>query len=232
MALVAFAPSATFAAYVGKGSSGAEVSRLQTWLIGNGYPIPLIESGNAQKGYFGNQTKDAVLMYQEDHSLSQTGSIDTQDIFQTKASPVLGASASYDFPSRFFSVGGVRHWAGSTNNLIQASSTVCSIQGPAATSTLIAAGIRFTLASTTAVIVDLAKDQYGYSTTTALNASIPLAASTQGTIIASTTSNGLDTTRVFPPSYFFTVRIAGGATGSTGTGNVPTGYCFAEWIQI
>jgi len=46
------------------GSTGADVTALQTWLIANGYDIPSISSGVAAKGYFGSQTKTAVAKYQ------------------------------------------------------------------------------------------------------------------------------------------------------------------------
>ena len=46
------------------GSTGADVSALQTWLIGAGYDIPAITSGAANKGYFGSQTKTALAAYQ------------------------------------------------------------------------------------------------------------------------------------------------------------------------
>src|SRR4051812_34097214 len=55
------------------GSSGADVTSLQTWLIGNGYHIPSIESGAASKGRFGAQTKAAVQKYQAASGLPSTG---------------------------------------------------------------------------------------------------------------------------------------------------------------
>jgi hypothetical protein len=55
------------------GSTGADVIALQTWLISNGYDIPAISSGAAQKGYFGQQTKAAVVKYQGKVGLPTTG---------------------------------------------------------------------------------------------------------------------------------------------------------------
>ena len=46
------------------GSTGSDVSELQSWLISKGYAIPSISSGAAQPGYFGAQTKSAVMAYQ------------------------------------------------------------------------------------------------------------------------------------------------------------------------
>ena len=47
-ALVASAASYTFSNYMSVGSTGADVSALQTWLIANGFSIPAISSGAAQ----------------------------------------------------------------------------------------------------------------------------------------------------------------------------------------
>ncbi len=55
------------------GSTGADVSALQTWLIGQGYSIPAIASGAAAKGYFGSQTKAAVQKYQAAVGVPATG---------------------------------------------------------------------------------------------------------------------------------------------------------------
>jgi peptidoglycan hydrolase-like protein with peptidoglycan-binding domain len=60
---IAGAQSTTFNANLTVGSTGADVSALQTWLMANGYSIPAISAGTA-KGYFGSQTKSAVAAYQ------------------------------------------------------------------------------------------------------------------------------------------------------------------------
>ena len=63
----------TFANYLTVGSTGADVSALQQWLIDNSFDIPAITSGAAQKGYFGQQTKAAVVKYQASVGLPNTG---------------------------------------------------------------------------------------------------------------------------------------------------------------
>lgn len=73
LALVAVPANAAFSAYLTVGSTGADVSALQTWLIANNYAIPAISSGAAQKGYFGQQTKAAVVKYQAAIGLPATG---------------------------------------------------------------------------------------------------------------------------------------------------------------
>jgi len=55
------------------GSTGTDVSTLQTWLIANGYDIPAISSGAAAKGYFGTQTQAAVELYQAAKGIPNTG---------------------------------------------------------------------------------------------------------------------------------------------------------------
>src|SRR5438132_595473 len=54
----------TFSNNLSLGSKGSDVVELQTWLIANGYDIPTISSGGTTKGYFGLQTKSAVILYQ------------------------------------------------------------------------------------------------------------------------------------------------------------------------
>lgn len=55
------------------GSRGEEVSTLQTWLIGRGFDIPSVTSGATAKGYYGQQTKNAVAAYQRSVGLEATG---------------------------------------------------------------------------------------------------------------------------------------------------------------
>jgi peptidoglycan hydrolase-like protein with peptidoglycan-binding domain len=55
------------------GSTGAQVSALQTWLISKGFDIPAISAGTANKGYFGSQTKAAVAAYQKSVGLPAYG---------------------------------------------------------------------------------------------------------------------------------------------------------------
>lgn len=70
---VSAAQAYTFSKYLTVGSTGADVSALQQWLIDSGYSIPSISSGAASKGYFGQQTKAAVVKYQAAVGLPSTG---------------------------------------------------------------------------------------------------------------------------------------------------------------
>ncbi len=55
------------------GSTGADVSALQGFLIEKGFSIPAITSGAAASGYFGSQTMSALMQYQASLGLSATG---------------------------------------------------------------------------------------------------------------------------------------------------------------
>ena len=71
VAVLAFATlvsAATFNTNLTVGSRGADVTALQTWLIGAGYSVPA-----GATGYFGSQTKAAVIAFQTAKSLPTTG---------------------------------------------------------------------------------------------------------------------------------------------------------------
>lgn len=55
------------------GANGDDVVALQTWLMANGFDIPSVRSGAASKGYFGNQTREALRRFQESEGLPNTG---------------------------------------------------------------------------------------------------------------------------------------------------------------
>lgn len=55
------------------GMNSSEVANLQSWLIEHGYDIPSVSTGGVSKGYFGAQTKLAVIRYQQANGLPQTG---------------------------------------------------------------------------------------------------------------------------------------------------------------
>jgi peptidoglycan hydrolase-like protein with peptidoglycan-binding domain len=89
-ALVASAAGYTFSNYLSVGSTGADVTALQTWLVANNFSIPSISSGVAAKGYFGSQTKAAVVAYQASVGLPNTGFVGPLTIAKLNA----GATAS------------------------------------------------------------------------------------------------------------------------------------------
>ena len=64
--------SCSFSADLTIGSTGADVTCLQKALMSAGYDIPAITSGAAGYGYFGSQTKDAVVAWQKAAGVSPT----------------------------------------------------------------------------------------------------------------------------------------------------------------
>jgi len=94
-ATVALAQNYVFSKYLTVGSSGADVSALQTWLIGSGFDIPAVSGGAAAKGYFGQQTKAAVVRYQASVGLPNTGFVGPLTIAKLNgsAAPVANPGA-------------------------------------------------------------------------------------------------------------------------------------------
>jgi hypothetical protein len=72
-ALTACAQTYQFTADLSVGSTGSDVTALQTTLISAGYDIPSISAGAVNKGRFGSQTKTAVRLYQAAHGIPSTG---------------------------------------------------------------------------------------------------------------------------------------------------------------
>jgi hypothetical protein len=141
----------------------------------------------------------------------------------TQQAPV-GAVSSPDISSRYFSYGGVRHWAAKTTSLTQATTTVCALQSPSATSTLqLGSGIRFDVSSTTASVVKLAKASVPFDVSSTQLGAANVGANQQATIVASSTSDNL----VFGPNQYLIVQMSGG----TGTFS-PSGNCQATWTEI
>jgi peptidoglycan hydrolase-like protein with peptidoglycan-binding domain len=55
------------------GSQSADVAALQNWLMVNGYDIPALQNSAVARGYFGAQTKLAVIKFQIASQLPGTG---------------------------------------------------------------------------------------------------------------------------------------------------------------
>ena len=143
-----------------------------------------------------------------------------------KNEPAVGALAGPNIPSNYLKWCGVAIYSGATA-LAVGTTTVCAIQSPAATSTLIRASILLTTSSTTASTVTLAKAATAFATTTSLGQHV-VAANAQGAIQASTTlAVGLNDNTVFGPNQWFVVGMAGGV----GTFS-PVGQCQATWQTL
>ncbi|MDB5259484.1 MAG: stage sporulation protein SpoIID [Candidatus Taylorbacteria bacterium] len=55
------------------GSESSDVALLQGWLMNHGYDIPALRSNGIAKGYFGSQTKTAVIKFQAVSGIPATG---------------------------------------------------------------------------------------------------------------------------------------------------------------
>lgn len=132
---------------------------------------------------------------------------------QLPDSPPVGAIPGNSIDGPEFSTAGAIQF-GKTMNFTSATSSVCVIQGPAASTTLVSFGSTIDLASST----DGTNITLGYNTTAgAVTTSTPffsaaLAAGTKGSYLydyarASTTANPTD--GIFPPNSRFVVGIQG-----------------------
>lgn len=138
----------------------------------------------------------------------------------SKPAQVAGALAGPDIISPYFSVGNVRQWYAQTVNLTQASTTVCTLQSPNATSTLEEASIYESVSSTTASDIDLGMSSNPTATTTILGSANVAANGQVNIAVASTT--------IFAPNTYLVVnqKAAAGLIAN------PTGQCMASWTQI
>lgn len=160
-------------------------------------------------------------------SQPNTSQIASEVLAALRESGSLGAVASPDIPSPYISWGGLRYWNRHTTSLTQATTTVCALQSPAATSTLSHASIRFTVGTTTNAGVVMAKAATAYATTTALGGTMTLLANEQGTVIASTTVQS-----VFAPSTYLVVGMTDQTAEATAGTFSPSGVCQATFIEI
>lgn len=105
--------------------------------------------------------------------------------------------------------------------MVAGTTTICAIQSPAATTTLRNFVATFTIASTSAQTITMAKAANAFATTTNLTGNVAIAASGQATVVASTTIP----IAIIAPSQWLVVGQAGGAGGASL--NVPIGTCQA-----
>lgn len=136
----------------------------------------------------------------------------------------LGALSSPDLPYTYIGVGGVRRYSAKTESLSQATTTICSLQSPTATSSLVSGAITLTTSSTTATVLVMAKSSLTAASTTQIGTNFAIAANAQATAVATTTAtNGI----IFSPSQYLNFSLSGG----TGTFS-PAGVCQATWEAI
>ncbi len=157
--------------------------------------------------------------------------LDTLDYKLMTSDGTLGAVSGPSSMSNTFTFNGVTHWYASSG-LITASSTICALKSPIASSTLIFGSIRFNTSTTTATFIEIAKTGTTAYATTTLLGRYSLTANQKTVIYASTTPsyNGLyDDVASFAANQYFVARMQGGVTSKSG--NAPKGKCIAEWIE-
>jgi hypothetical protein len=136
----------------------------------------------------------------------------------------FGALAGPDIMSPYLSWGGVRIYQ-AQGSLKQGTTTSCSIQTPASTSTLQSFVALITGGHDVAVTANLTKGAAMQASTTALSSNHAVTAEGTLTLMASTTN--AESTRVLAPNSWVQVNVFGGVgTAST------TGTCQASFQEI
>jgi hypothetical protein len=143
----------------------------------------------------------------------------------------LGSVASPIINSPYFGWGDVISHRAKTSSLNTASTTVCSLRGPAATSTLMDWMVRLDTSTTTATLVTISKAAGSATASPSASSTLlynfEVAAGGQALIpFAPTTTTANLAKYVFTNYDHLVVTMQGGATA--GTYN-PTGVCQATW---
>ena len=138
----------------------------------------------------------------------------------------LGASSGPVDVGEFQSVNGIETYYASSG-LNRASTTVCSLRSPNATSTLTFGSLKVTGATTTALFIEFGRSTVIDATTTSIGTRV-LASGVQATMLASTSPalSAIDGPVIFPPNNYLNVKY-GGALGSL---NVLAGSCRATFL--
>ena len=154
----------------------------------------------------------------------------------------LGGTNSPFHPYSWMSFNGLIHHYFS-KDYASATTTVCAIQSPNATSTLTFASASMNTSTTTAFALTMAKAATAYATTTLIAFDSAYNANDQVDYVATSTFSvtGQDymDARVFAPNQWFVVSMAGGTPATSvspgfisGYGQYsPVGKCQAEFIQ-
>jgi hypothetical protein len=139
----------------------------------------------------------------------------------------LGALTSNVIPAFDLTVGDLRTWS-YNRDFTAATTTVCAIQAPAATSTLVYGAVKLDVSSTTASTVTVAKATTAYATTTLIREASVSANAKATVLMASTTESALaQTNRIFGPNEYVVIGMAGGI----GTFS-PEGSCVAKFAEF
>lgn len=141
---------------------------------------------------------------------------------------VLGGT-NPDLNSPYFRFGGVPIYAAQTSALNSASTTLCSIQSPAATSTLLGAAVDISNATSSSYILTIARAATISASTTPLISSASIASGAKTTLVASSTGQGSD---VWAPNSWMNVTVRGGSGGVSIPFTMGAGTCQARWEVV
>lgn len=148
----------------------------------------------------------------------------------------LGASPGSQFETPELTVNGVKKFI-HHRTFNTASSTVCSVLSPDATSTLLYAVARISTATNTALVWDWGKSTNSYSTTTILGGdSLSVASGAKGTISAglASTTYMLDGATVIAPNNYVNLKYGPSRLPANGVpvNNGFAGSCKVEFLEI
>lgn len=138
--------------------------------------------------------------------------------------PRSGALAGPDIPSPWVRWGGVASYRG-TQAMQMATTTLCAIQGPSATSTVSFASWFITGPTSTAATIDIGIGSTAYATTSNLVSATAVASGAQG---AASWSSLNGTSGVVGPNQYLIIKTAGAGLG----GYTYTGKCNAEFTVL
>lgn len=138
--------------------------------------------------------------------------------------PQVGAVSSPDIQGPYFSTNGLQFWSYHIA-MRQTASTTCTMKSPAATSTLVEGGVKFSSGVAAATIVELGQSVSPNATTTLIGTTYSVAAGAQASIVASTSpQTGAGFTSItFAPNTYFNVKVTPGAN---------PGVCDAEFMVL
>jgi hypothetical protein len=156
-------------------------------------------------------------------------------VSEVKSKLNLGALTSPDIQSSYLSVNGSRTWYNRVP-VRTASSTLCTIKSPAATSTIAHASVALTTTASYVTQYLLGHDNTGNNaTTTSLGSIMAVAANAKLVYVASSTVNdlftGITNYGSVPPNSFVNFNLSTSTTGASAT-YAPAGYCHVDFREL
>ena len=138
----------------------------------------------------------------------------------------VGALSSPELSSRYFSFGGVRQWAGRMA-MRGATTTLCAIQSPAATSSLEFVSWSITTGTGTAATIDIGTGTTAFATSTNLVSGTSVGSGALGSAYWSSVG-GSTGDSVLAPNTYVLVKTTGAGSGGYTYG----GTCQAMFTQL